>query len=150
MIKNDCSTGKRQLSISIIRRIIQNELLTNKILFYAAAASTFIAGVLHLAIVPMFFTQMSIDITIFFIISGLAQIFWVIPVIKRWIKPWYYVGIGGTVILVIMYLIAVPGSGYPVSQLDIVIELFQIVFIILCSIIIAKARTTQKFEKKNV
>jgi uncharacterized membrane protein YuzA (DUF378 family) len=124
--------------------------LTNKILFYAAAASTFIAGVLHLAIVPMFFTQMSIDITIFFIISGLAQIFWVIPVIKRWIKPWYYVGIGGTVILVIMYLIAVPGSGYPVSQLDIVIELFQIVFIILCSIIIAKARTTQKFEKKNV
>jgi hypothetical protein len=150
MIKNDCSAGKRQLSISIIRRIIQNELLTNKILFYAAAASTFIAGVLHLAIVPMFFTQMSIDITIFFIVSGLTQIFWVIPVIKRWIKPWYYVGIGGTVILVIMYLIAVPGSGYPVSQLDIVIELFQIVFIILCTIIIAKARTTPKFEKKNV
>src|SRR3712207_7483428 len=64
----------------------------------------------------MFFTQMSIDITIFFIVSGLAQIFWVIPVIKRWIKPWYYVGIGGTVILVIMYLIAVPGSGYPRSE----------------------------------
>jgi hypothetical protein len=124
--------------------------LTNKILFYAAAASTFIAGVLHLAIVPMFFTQMSIDIIIFFIVSGLAQIFWVIPVIKRWIKPWYYVGIGGTVILVIMYLIAVPGSGYPVSQLDITIELFQIAFIILCSTIIAKARITPKFEKKNV
>jgi hypothetical protein len=150
MIKNDFSAGKRQLSISIICRIIQNELLTNKILFYAAAASTFIAGVLHLAIVPMFFTQMSIDIIMFFIISGLAQIFWVIPVIKKWIKPWYYVGIGGTVILVIMYLIAVPGSGYPVSQLDIAIELFQIVFIILCSIIIANARTTPKFEKKNV
>ncbi len=124
--------------------------MTNKILFYAAAASTFIAGVLHLAIVPMFFTQMSIDITIFFIVSGLAQIFWIIPVIKRWIKPWYYLGIGGTVILVIMYLIAVPGSGYPVSQLDITIELFQIAFIILCSIIIAKARITPKFEKKNV
>jgi hypothetical protein len=124
--------------------------LTNKALFYAAAASTFIAGALHLAIVPMFFTQMSIDITIFFIVSGLTQIFWVIPVIKRWIKPWYYVGIGGTVILVIMYLIAVPGSGYPVSQLDIAIELFQIAFIILCSIIIAKgSRTTPKFDKKN-
>jgi hypothetical protein len=126
--------------------------LTNKTLFYAAAAaSTFIAGVLHLAIVPMFFTQMSIDITIFFIVSGLTQIFWVIPVIKRWIKPWYYVGIGGTVILVIMYLITVPGSGHPVSQLDIAIELFQIAFIILCSIIIAKgSRTTPKFDKKNV
>jgi hypothetical protein len=124
--------------------------LTNKLLFYAAAASTFIAGVLHLAIVPMFFTQMSIDITIFFIVSGLTQIFWVIPVIKRWIKPWYYVGIGGTVILVIMYLIAVPGSGYPVSQLDIAIELFQIAFIILCSIIIAKNRGKMKLDKKNV
>ena len=125
--------------------------MTNKILFYAAAAaSTFIAGVLHLAIVPMFFTQMSIDITIFFIVSGLAQIFWVIPVIKRWIKPWYYVGIGGTVILIIMYLIAVPGSGYPVSQLDIAIELFQIAFIILCSIIIAKNRVEMKLDKKNV
>jgi hypothetical protein len=125
--------------------------LTNKALFYAAAAaSTFIAGVLHLAIVPMFFTQMSVDITIFFIISGLTQIFWVIPVIKRWIKPWYYVGIGGTVILIIMYLIAVPGRGYPVSQLDIAIELFQIAFIILCSIIIAKNRGKMELDEKNV
>jgi hypothetical protein len=124
--------------------------LTNKALFYAAAASTFIAGVLHLAIVPMFYTQMSIDVTIFFIVSGLTQIFWVIPVIKKWIKPWYYIGIGGTVILVIMYLIAVPGSGYPVSQLDIAIELFQIGFIILCSIIIAKNREEMKLDNKNV
>ena len=124
--------------------------MTNNVLFYAAAAaSTFIAGVLHLAIVPMFFTQMSIDITIFFIVSGLTQILWVIPVFKRWIKPWYYVGIGGTVILIIMYLIAVPGRGYPVSQLDIAIELFQIAFIILCSIIIAK-RGEMKLDKKNV
>jgi uncharacterized membrane protein YuzA (DUF378 family) len=124
--------------------------LTAKALFYAAAASTLIAGVLHLAIVPMFFTQMSIDTTIFFIVSGLAQIFWVIPVINRWSKPWYYVGIGGTVILIIMYLIAVPGSGYPVSQLDIAIELFQIAFIILCRIIIAKNRGEMKLDKKNV
>ncbi|HYX56302.1 MAG TPA: hypothetical protein VE818_09095 [Nitrososphaeraceae archaeon] len=124
--------------------------MTNKALFYAAAASTFIAGVLHLAIVPMFFTQMSIDITIFFIVSGLTQIFWIIPTIKRWIKPWYYVGIGGTVILIIMYLIAVPGRGYPVSQLDITIELFQVAFIILCSIIIAKNRREMKLDKSNV
>jgi uncharacterized membrane protein YuzA (DUF378 family) len=124
--------------------------LTAKALFYAAAASTLIAGVLHLAIVPMFFTQMSIDTTIFFIVSGLAQIFWVIPVINRWSKPWYYVGIGGTVILIIMYLIAVPGSGYPVSQLDIAIELFQIAFIILCSIIIVKDRPTSRMYKRNI
>ena len=124
--------------------------MTAKALFYAASASTLIAGVLHLAIVPMYFTQMSMDITIFFIISGLTQIFWVIPVIKRWSKPWYYVGIGGTVILITMYLIAVPGSGYPVNQLDIAIELFQIAFIILCSIIIVKDRTTSRLYKRNI
>ena len=123
--------------------------MNNKALLYAAAASTFIAGALHLAIVPMFFMQMSTDITIFFIVSGLAQIFWVILVIKEWIKPWYYVGIGGTIILIIMYLIAIPGSGHPVSQLDIAIELFQIAFIILYSIIIAKNRAEMKLDKKN-
>ena len=116
--------------------------MNNKALLYAAAASTFIAGVLHLAIVPMFFMQMSADVTIFFIVSGLTQIFWVIPVIKGWTKPWYYVGIGGTIILIIMYLIAVPGSGHPVGELDIAIELFQIVFIILCSVIIAKKQSS--------
>ena len=124
--------------------------MTGEALFYAAAASTLIAGVLHLAIVPMFFTQMSVDTTIFFVVSGLAQIFWVIPVIKRWSKPWYYVGIGGTVILIIMYLIAVPGSGYPVNQLDIAIEVFQIAFIILCSIIIVKDRTASILHKRNI
>jgi uncharacterized membrane protein YuzA (DUF378 family) len=124
--------------------------LTAEALFYAAAASTLIVGVLHLAIVPMYFTQMSIDTTIFFTVSGLAQIFWVIPIIKRWSKLWYYVGIGGTAILIIMYFIAVPGSGYPVNQLDITIELFQIAFIILCSIIIVKDRTSSKLQKRNI
>jgi hypothetical protein len=93
---------------------------------------------------------MTIDTTIFFIISGLTQIFWVIPVIKRWSKPWYYVGIGGTTILIILYLVAVPGSGYPVSNLDIAIELFQFAFIILCSIIIVKDRTTSRLYKRNI
>jgi uncharacterized membrane protein YuzA (DUF378 family) len=72
---------------------------SNKILFHAAAASTFIAGALHLAIVPMFFRQMPMNVTIFFIISSLAQVFWLIPMIKSWSKLWYYFAIGGTAIL---------------------------------------------------
>ena len=123
--------------------------MASNILFYAAAASTFIAGVLHLAIIPMFFTQMPINAMIFFIISGLAQLFWVIPVIKRWRKLWYYIGIGGTAILIILWIIAVPHN--KVSELEVAIELFQIVFIILCSIIITKGRRTiPKFEEKNI
>jgi hypothetical protein len=115
-----------------------------------AAACTFIAGLLHLAIIPMFFDQMPIDITIFFLVSGLAQIFWVIPTVQRWSKPWFYVGIGGTVILIIMYFVAVPGGGHPISPLDIAIETFQIIFVILCSIIIFKDMNTPKVNKQNI
>jgi uncharacterized membrane protein YuzA (DUF378 family) len=125
-------------------------LINITLLLYAAAACIFIAGVLHLAIVPMFFAQMSIDVTIFFVVSGLAQLFWVVPTIKKWSKPWFYVGIGGTVILIIMYFVAVPGSGYPISPLDLAIEASQIIFVILCTIIIFKDRTTAKVSGKEI
>ena len=115
-----------------------------KVLLSAAGASTFVAGVLHLTIVPMFFSQMSLDVTIFFIVSGTAQLFWVIPTVKRWIIPWYYIGIGGTIILIIMYFIAVPGSGYPISPLDVAVEISQIAFVILSMIIIKKNRAEIK------
>ena len=36
-------------------------LLKNQILIYGSAASTFIAGVLHLMIIPMFFNKMPAD-----------------------------------------------------------------------------------------
>ena len=114
--------------------------------FYAAnPPSTFMSSVVpHLAIAPMYFSVMPVDLTIFFIVAGLARLFWVVPVIKRWSKPWYYVGIGGTVVLIIMDIIAVPGSGHPVGELDIAIELFQIVFIFLCSVIIAKKQRSNE------
>jgi len=110
----------------------------NNVLVYAAAASTFIAGILHIALVPMFFKLMTPDVIIFFIVSGLAQIFWIIPTVKRWIMPWYYIGIGGTIILIILWIIAVPGSGHPIGKTDVAIEVFQIVYIILSVIIIVK------------
>lgn len=113
---------------------------TMKSLVYGAGASTLIAGVLHLALVPMFFNQMTPDVIIFFIGSGLAQLFWIIPTVKRWIFPWYYIGIGGTIILIIMWIIAIPGSGYPIGVMDVAIEVSQIAFVILSVIVIKKNR----------
>ena len=113
---------------------------TMKSLVYGAGASTLIAGVLHLALVPMFFNQMTPDVIIFFIGSGLAQLFWIIPTVKRWIFPWYYIGIGGTIILIIMWIIAIPGSGYPIGVMDVAIEVSQIAFVILSVIVIRKNR----------
>ena len=113
---------------------------TFKVLVYGAAASTLMAGVLHLALVPMFFNQMTPDVIIFFIGSGLAQLFWIIPTIKRWIFPWYYIGIGGTIILILMWIIAIPGSGYPIGGMDVAIEVSQIAFVILSVLVIKKNR----------
>jgi uncharacterized membrane protein YuzA (DUF378 family) len=123
--------------------------LTHQLLFYLAAASTFIAGILHLAIIPMFFKMMPMNVTLFFLISGLAQVFWVIPVLKRWSNLWFYVGVAGTVILIIMWVVAVPGSGHPVDANQAVIEGLQIIFIVT-SIVILKNRASLKVNNQNV
>jgi hypothetical protein len=112
--------------------------IRNNVLVYVAAASTFIAGILHIVLVPMFFKLMTLDVIIFFSVSGLAQIFWIIPTIKRWIMPWYYIGIGGTIVLIILWIIAVPGGGHPIGETDVTIEVFQIVYIVLSVIIMVE------------
>jgi hypothetical protein len=109
--------------------------------------STSIAGVLHLAIIPMFFTVMPMNVSIFFLVSGATQMFWVIHVLKGWRNVWYYVGIVGTVILIALFVIAVPGRGLPISVLEVTIELIQVTFII-CSITIVKDRIKKSGSKK--
>jgi hypothetical protein len=127
-----------------------SNILIERVLLYGAAVFTSIAGVLHLALVPMFFKQMSLNVIIFFIVSGLAQLFWVIPTIKKLILPWYYIGIGGTIVLVILWIIAIPGSGYPIHETDVAIEVSQIGFIILCIIIIKKNKLEIESTKVNM
>ncbi|MFN2434962.1 MAG: hypothetical protein ABR515_06275 [Nitrososphaeraceae archaeon] len=122
--------------------------MTLKALVYGAAASTLIAGVLHLALIPMFFKQMTPNVMIFFIASGLAQLFWIIPTVKRWILPWYYIGIGGTIVLILLWIIAIPGSGYPIGEMDVVIEASQVAFVILSVIIIKKNR--EELNKSDI
>jgi hypothetical protein len=115
------------------------------VFYYTAAATTAIAGILHLSLVPDVIGR-NPNSGIFFIISGIAQIFWVIPMLKRWGRIWYFLGIGGTIILIIMWGITrVPGNpitgrGGPISEMAIVIEIFQIAYIIITAIIILKER----------
>jgi hypothetical protein len=66
------------------------------ILYYAAAATTAIAGILHL-IQASNVLGFNLNFFIFFLISGIAQLFWVVPMIRKWGLPWYLVGIGGTI-----------------------------------------------------
>ena len=117
----------------------------SSILYYALPATTAIAGILHLPLVPNIIGR-NPNSGIFFIISGIAQIFWVIPMLKKWGKTWYYIGIAGTIILIIIWVITrmpgnpITGRGGPIGEMAIVIEIFQIAYVIITSIIIVKER----------
>ena len=59
-----------------------------------AGATTGIAGILHLVLGLNEISRGLSPFTIFFIVAGIAQLFWVIPLIKQWGRIWYYMGIG--------------------------------------------------------
>jgi len=121
----------------------------NKILLISivAAICTGIAGILHLSLLPAFNTQM----TILFLVGGLAQIFWIIPTLKNWGKIWDYIGIAGTFAFVLIWVITrmpenpITGRAGMVGDMAIAIEVFQIAFIVLLGLLVA-----MKSSKKHV
>ena len=119
------------------------------LLYYAAAATTAIAGILHL-IQASNVLEFSLNFFIFFIVAGIAQLFWVVPMIRRWGLPWYYVGIGGTIVLIILYAITrmpdnpITGRGGPVSPMALAIEVMQAAFIgLTIAVIIYESKRKQ-------
>ena len=120
---------------------------TNKaLLYYGAAVCTGIAGILHLVIVPNAINS-NINNATLFLVAGIAQIFWVLPMIKRWGKIWYAIGIAGTVVLIGIWVITripdnpITGRGGPISEMAIAVELFQIAYIVITAIILVKERS---------
>ena len=120
---------------------------TNRTLLYlGAAACTGIAGILHLMFVPSSITA-GIQYTTLFLISGLAQIFWVLPMVSRWGRIWYIIGFAGTAVLVgLTGYVVVESFKNPqltppgVLELAIAIEIFQISYVIITAIIIFARR----------
>jgi hypothetical protein len=125
-----------------------------KALYYGAAATTAIAGILHL-IQGSNVLGFNLNFAIFFIVSGLAQLFWVLPIIRRWGLPWYYAGIGGTIVLIILFVITrmpdnpITGRGGPLSPMAIAIEVLQVAFIGLTVAIIVYERKRKQLSGKT-
>ena len=119
------------------------------LLRYSAAGSTLIAGILHLSLVANTIDR-NFNTGILFLIGGLAQVFWVLPTIRGWNKVWYYVGIGGTLTLVLIWVITrfpgnpINGRGGSIGETAIAVEVFQVAFIVLCIIILTKDRKVRK------
>lgn len=116
----------------------------SSLLYLGAAVCTGIAGILHLMLVSGSI-ESQLEYATFFLVSGVAQIFWVIPMIKKWGKVWYTIGIAGTIILVgltgyvIANIVENPGLTSPsISEIAVAIEIFQVSYVIMTGIIIAK------------
>jgi hypothetical protein len=66
--------------------------------------------------------------------------------IKRWGKVWYAIGIAGTVILIGIWVITriednpIMGRGGPISERAIAVEVFQIAYVAITALIMAKER----------
>jgi hypothetical protein len=123
-------------------------------LYYAAAATTAIAGILHLILAPNTL-GFNLNSGIFFIVAGIAQLFWVLPIIRRWGLPWYCVGIVGTIVLMILFLITrmpdnpITGRAGPIMPMALAIEVFQAAFIGLTAAIIVYESKRKRLSGKT-
>jgi hypothetical protein len=72
------------------------------ILSFVTAATTVIAGILHLQMAPGSLSQ-DLGRGILFLVGGILQVFWAVPVIKQWGRMWQIIGIVGTLVLVILW-----------------------------------------------
>src|ERR671914_3075253 len=114
---------------------------TNRLLYYAAVAATAIAGILHLTLAPNML-NFNLNGAILFIVGGAAQLFWAVPMIRRWGRVWYGVGIGGTLVLIAIWTITrmpgnpITGRGGMVNEMAIATEAMQWAFVGLTAAII--------------
>jgi hypothetical protein len=86
---------------SITRFRVKTILIENHVLFYMAAVTTLIAGILHLAMIGPLLkpTNFPMELLPFtdglFLICGIAQICWALPMAFDWNIRWSYVGLIG-------------------------------------------------------
>jgi hypothetical protein len=117
------------------------------LLLYAAAATTLIAGILHInkVIDTLSSGEAISNADILFLVGGIAQVFWIVPIIRQWGKTWYSIGIAGTAVFVLLWVITripenpITGRAGPISIEATIIQVFQIAFIILSIMILIKS-----------
>lgn len=68
----------------------------------AAAAATVAAGILHIMMVHAPLTGEGGE-GVLFLIGGILQVFWAVPVLKRWGRIWQIIGIAGTVVFMALW-----------------------------------------------
>src|SRR6476620_4403897 len=130
--------------------------LHSSVPYYAAAAATAIAGILHLVLAANGISRGGSLSSIFFIISGILQLFWALPMARRWGRIWYYIGIGGTTVLIIIYFVTrfstpiTEGRALRINSMGIVIEIFQMIYIGLTAYILTRQGRITNDQKEQI
>jgi hypothetical protein len=122
-----------------------------------------IAGVLHLAMIgpslkPINFPMELLPYTDgLFLISGIAQIFWALPMVLRWNTRWFYAGLIGTIALTsLIALTRTPNEITGVALQDknpmaLLIEVMQTIYIVTTlAIILNSKRMISALAKKLI
>lgn len=119
------------------------------IVFYAAAVTTAFAGIVH---VILGLDSNNVNAQILFIVGGIAQIFWAVPMIRKWGTSWYGVGLGGTIVFIAIWVITripdnfITGRGGRISDNAVLVEAFQIAFVVLVITILVLDRKMIKSQ----
>lgn len=114
---------------------------TKWLLYYSAAGTTAIAGILHLILAPNML-NFNPSSAILFFVGGAAQLFWAVPMIRRWGRSWYGIGIGGTLVFIAIWIITridgnpITGRGGMINEMGIAVEIMQWAFVGLTSTIL--------------
>jgi peptidoglycan/LPS O-acetylase OafA/YrhL len=125
-----------------------------KWLYYAAAATTALAGILHLTLAPNML-NFNLNGALLFFVGGAAQLFWVIPMIRRWGRIWYGIGIVGTLVLIAIWIITripgnpITGRGGMVNEMGIGVEAIQWAFVGLTAAILVIESQRKRIDKRT-
>lgn len=128
--------------------------MNTKWLYYSAAGTTAIAGILHLILAPNML-NFNPSSSILFFVGGAAQLFWAVPTIRRWGRLWYGIGIGGTLVFIAIWIITridgnpITGRGGMVNEMGIAVETMQWAFVGLTSAILVIELRMKRIDKRT-
>ena len=123
------------------------------VLYYAAAGATAIAGILHLILAPNML-NFNPNATILFAIGGAAQVFWAVPMARKWGRTWYSIGIAGTIAFLLIWVISrfpgnpITGRGGGVNEMAIAVEAMEALFMGLAATILVIESRMKKIDGK--
>ncbi|HJS81838.1 MAG TPA: hypothetical protein VJ742_03290, partial [Nitrososphaera sp.] len=112
-----------------------------------------IAGILHLTLAPGML-NFNPNATILFAIGGAAQVFWAIPMVRKWGRAWYSIGIAGTVAFMLIWVVTrfpanpITGRGGNVNEMSIAVESMEALFIGLAAAVLVLESRMKKIDSK--